>query len=634
MGRWIPVLLFLFSTGHAAAAATCGGGVACQCGDTVVSSYTLPANLGPCPGHGLLVKSQATLDCQGRRITGAGTGSERYGIYVRGDTGAEVRGAGVRNCEVTGFYHGIRLRAAEDSEVLNSRAYANGDFSAHAGYGIDVTVGSRNNLLRGNAVHGNADEGIHLASGTGPNRLVDNVVFDNYREQLYVFESHGNTLIGNTAHGTGSNSLYLKDSSDNHLEGNTFRDRTARVTGDAAGNVFLDNTFVNAQFQFRVYEASPNRVPVDNVVLGGSMRHPSGNCLRFTSARDNLVADVVLEECDTEVLAEGTAGELSSNTVVGMALSPGKVSVDSHSALAIGWWLTVRVEDQAGVPVSGARVVARDSTGSAAFDLVTGSSGTLTPQAIVEAVRMGGSTAARMPHSITTTRQGFVSAVETVDVGQHTDLTVVLSSSGSSGGDDGDGDGGGTGGGGGGTGGGGPGSLADSFDRPDSGTLGNGWLTVSGELGVVSGELRTLGTRGAHLAVIPSLAGATQSLSADFTSVDNSRGPRFGIVLRYQDPWNYYLAYRTVGGASFLRISSVVDGIERVLGSKPVSNPKVKGTFGLTASASQDSISLALNGATRLTVSDSTLVTGSLGIFVMPRTFKGQRVDNVIAEAQ
>jgi hypothetical protein len=37
---------------------------------------------------------------------------------------------------------------------------------AGAGYAIDVTAGSTNNLIQGDVTEGNADEGIHLASGT------------------------------------------------------------------------------------------------------------------------------------------------------------------------------------------------------------------------------------------------------------------------------------------------------------------------------------------------------------------------------------------------------------------------------------------------------------------------------------
>ena len=64
------------------------------------------------------------------------------------------------------------------------------------------------------------------------------------------------------------------------------------------------------------------------------------------------------------------------------------------------------------------------------------------------------------------------------------------------------------------------------------------------------------------LSVVSSLSGATETVEADFTSVDNNLGPKFGLVLRYQDPQNYYLIHRVTGGSSLLYISKVVNGVQ------------------------------------------------------------------------
>jgi len=231
----LATLSWAISPGSALAA-SCGGGVPCRCGDAVSADYTLTADLGPCPGHGLIVRSNVTLDCRGFGLTGLGDGSEQYGIYLDGDTGAEVTGATVKGCQVSGFQRGIRLRAADQNTILNNVTHGNGDFAAHVGYGIDVAVGSKHNVIQGNTIAANADEGIHFGSATGPNWFLDNVLYDNYREQIYVLASNGNSFVGNSTYGSGSNSLYLKDSSDNWLEANTFKDRTTKVIGAASGN--------------------------------------------------------------------------------------------------------------------------------------------------------------------------------------------------------------------------------------------------------------------------------------------------------------------------------------------------------------------------------------------------------------
>src|SRR6185436_6629673 len=95
-------------------------------------------------------------------------------------------------------------------------------------------------------------------------------------------------------------------------------------------------------------------------------------------------------------------------------------------------------------------------------------------------------------------------------------------------------------------------SFADAFDRADSTDLGNGWVEVAGDLAIQGEELKNTGLAGDHIAVFPGVSDPAQTVSADFASVDNNLGPRFGVILRYQDPLNYYRLYRATGGSSVL----------------------------------------------------------------------------------
>lgn len=581
----------------------------CHCGDTVTASYVMPGPLGPCPGHGLILTSQVTLDCQGFGLTGLGNGSEQYGIYLDGDTGAEVTGVTVRRCEVSGFLRGIRLRAAEQSSIVANYAHDNGDVATHVGYGIDVAVASRGNLFLANTIEGNADEGIHFGSDTGPNQFLDNVLFDNYREQIYVLSSDGNTLSGNTTYGTGSNSLYLKDSNGNYLAGNTFRDRSAKVIGDSSRNLFVDNTFANAVLQFTVYKATPDRIPTNNGVSGGSMTS-AGACLRFTDTVGNVVSDVALTGCGTEVLSESTATEPSINTIVSTALNPSKVSTDGASTLSVGWWTRVHVQDAAGQPLSGARVRVLDVAGSVAFDLLTDAAGNVSPQLLLEYVRTGGASAAKTPHTLTTSKSGYVAGTQVVRATQDLDVTVVLSLDQA------------------------PGSFSDDFTRPDATVIGNGWQQAQGQFVVSGGELRNAAVIATDLAVQPALRGRTQSAEADFASVDNNAKPRFGIVLRYQDPRNYYLLYRLTGGTSVLRISRIVNGAERILASVPIANPTPNSFFHLSGRAWGTLLILELGGVPKLSVTDPTFASGSVGVLMGSSSTKAQRIDNFSAAVQ
>ena len=192
------VLLACFAVAPRLEAASCGGATPCNCGDTVTSNYLLGGNLGPCSGHGLVVKSNVVLDCRGFQITGLGGTSEQYGISLSGKPGAEISGATVKGCRVSRFHRGIRLHAASSNLIADNTATDNGDQRDHVGYGIDVSGGSHNNVLENNRVHGNADEGIHIGTGSHKNRFVGNTSADNYRENLYLLLANGNVFVRNT----------------------------------------------------------------------------------------------------------------------------------------------------------------------------------------------------------------------------------------------------------------------------------------------------------------------------------------------------------------------------------------------------------------------------------------------------
>jgi glucose/arabinose dehydrogenase len=160
------------------------------------------------------------------------------------------------------------------------------------------------------------------------------------------------------------------------------------------------------------------------------------------------------------------------------------------------------------------------------------------------------------------------------------------------------------------------GAFADAFDRADSTDVGNGWLEVQSGLSISTQELRNAPTKNLfQMAVLPTFSSAAQTVAASFASINgNNSEPRFGVVLRYQDPQNYYLAYRRTGGTSALRISKFVNGVETVLKSLSLSNP-VSGTlFRLEGQANGTTLTLKLDGVLKLTVVDPTFTAGNVGL--------------------
>src|SRR5206468_10092441 len=76
---------------------------------------------------------------------------------------------------------------------------------------------------------------------------------------------------------------------------------------------------------------------------------------------------------------------------------------------------------------------------------------------------------------------------------------------------------------------GGAGSFTDTFDRPDSAALDNGWVVPAGTLMVQAGQARNAANSTLNLAVQPALMGASQTAAASVSSTNNNLAPRFGV---------------------------------------------------------------------------------------------------------
>jgi len=192
-------------------------------------------------------------------------------------------------------------------------------------------------------------------------------------------------------------------------------------------------------------------------------------------------------------------------------------------------------------------------------------------------------------------------------------------------------------------------SFSDTFDRADSPSPGNGWQEAQGDLGIKGNELRNAALKDRHIAIQPALSGLTHTAAASFASVDNNTVPHLGVVLRFQDPKNYYLLYRQMGGTSQLRISRIMNGIETILVSAGTPQPAVNTFFRIVADATGTKLTLKLCAATNtstgitcstvaqtLTVTDSMLAGGSVGVLLGTGTGSTQqyRVDKFAAQVQ
>lgn len=303
-------LAVVLAQAEPAAAAICGNGVPCSCGDTVQGTATLTADLGICEGVGLRVTSYAVLDCAGHTLTGSDLPGATYGILLS----SAVR-ATVKNCRVTKFRRAIRLDGGRVNQVTDNETFANR-------YGIEVAGGSQANSFLRNFVHDNRDEGLHVGTGAHANVIRDNFFRNNKREAIYILSSHRCQVVNNTISAGDQAGVFVKHSRRTRVVDNWIYGRV-HVRGASSYNRFQDNHLRGNGYLFEAFEepAGVWGYPHHNVVTGGLVENTRA-CLRFLGAYDNTVTGVELESiCDPPIL-EPLGGQAASGNVIDVIIVP------------------------------------------------------------------------------------------------------------------------------------------------------------------------------------------------------------------------------------------------------------------------------------------------------------------------
>ncbi|MFM7144033.1 MAG: di-heme oxidoredictase family protein [Alphaproteobacteria bacterium] len=273
-----------------AGAVECTSGASCVCGDTIAGNVVLSKDLGPCPSVGLRVASGAVLDCDGHAVSGAGADSALYGILLDGVTGAEVR-----NCRVSGFRRGLRLRGGTGNHLHGNETWADV-------YGIEVAGATEageahDHRIESNLVRDSIDEGIHLGTGSFGIQVVGNTIRDSAYENLYFLNAQGCSAESNLLLGSGAAALYVKHSTGNSFVRNAVHDKLVHVRGGSVSNVFDANSLDGVGFFFQAYQEPDGWLhPHDNLVRRGEVTAPAV-CFRFAGAYDNRVEQTVVGDC-------------------------------------------------------------------------------------------------------------------------------------------------------------------------------------------------------------------------------------------------------------------------------------------------------------------------------------------------
>jgi parallel beta-helix repeat protein len=237
------------------------------CGSTITSSTTLKADIGPCPGAGIVIgKNGITLNCAGHVITGSNLA---YGVDLTGRSGVTVK-----KCVVEDFDDGFYLSGSSNNKLVKNTAESDGDgfylFSStwnmltsntadgNTYYGFALSGSCSGNTLKSNVANQNNDAGFILFELTASNKLIKNTADQNLGggSSGYGFEvegSSGQKLTSNTAD-SNNYGFYVTSSMSNKLGSNLaygnevygfFDDSTGSGTSGTA-NTYSPMDFCNS----------------------------------------------------------------------------------------------------------------------------------------------------------------------------------------------------------------------------------------------------------------------------------------------------------------------------------------------------------------------------------------------------
>ncbi len=270
--------------GTAAAAPAVG------CGTVITRTTVLTADVGPCPGTGLIVAADnITVDLNGHRVTGnpgaRGSGPDQAGVVLR-----QVHGVTLKNGTVRGFDAGVLIGGGGRNTIKGVRAVNNVNYrvvtgrnalpgspgsglSCDLGDGI-VVLGSNENNLAQNTIVGNGPySGIALIDQSNRNIVANNEVADN--DLINQHASDGATVCGGLAGELGE-------------AGKLTQDVGVRIEGPGAShNTVAGNHIVRSALAGVMVTAFRNAFPQAN----NGFNQIVGNSISQTGLRTREIQD-------------------------------------------------------------------------------------------------------------------------------------------------------------------------------------------------------------------------------------------------------------------------------------------------------------------------------------------------------
>lgn len=285
------------------------------CGGVVEGEVVLDRDLVGCDQHGVRLAPFAKLDCAGHEIRAASHGAAGYGVVLE-----DIEESSVRNCRISGFARGIRIRGGRGNLIAANEI-------AGSRYGIEVAqiprgATSEGHRITANRVRDSSRAGIRVGAGAKAVVLERNSVDGAGDTGIAIAGCRACVVHGNAVERAGRSGFDVKDSVEGQIRGNTLSGSMLRIRGRSERNVLEENRLVGASYLFAALGdtgARGERIPAQNRVVGGAVLQTKV-CFRFRGARDNEVLGVEVDGC--HIRSDRPAGEIapSGNRVSEIAL--------------------------------------------------------------------------------------------------------------------------------------------------------------------------------------------------------------------------------------------------------------------------------------------------------------------------
>jgi len=231
-----------------------------SCGTEITSSgtYLVTQDLFNTSGNciSILNATNVTLDCQGYRLTGTGSG---IGIWVNDASNGVV----IRNCDIYSFNRGIQYRGDGGVVELNKLVdNTNGIYVGYSAYNNEVRWntgndnssngmyidGSHNNVIYENTFH-RSEYGMHCNRGSGNYVIANQLNLNNARGIYFALGCDNNFLWHNTANLNNNGFVFQNGSTGNDVYKNVLNRNDAHGildgAGDATQNLYEGNVCNN-----------------------------------------------------------------------------------------------------------------------------------------------------------------------------------------------------------------------------------------------------------------------------------------------------------------------------------------------------------------------------------------------------